>query len=74
MLHSAKCKTIKSIVPKIGPLSLQRNDSGQYMHAAIMQLKKGIQGVLKQCYNHAGRANDVLSLLMDWSKKKYSYA
>ena len=43
------------------------------MHAAITQRKKGIQRVLKQHYNHAGRANDVLNLLIDWSKQKYSY-
>jgi len=51
-------------------LSLWRNDSGQYMHAAITQLKKGIQRVLKQQYNPAGGESGMLDLLIAWAKYK----
>ena len=50
-------------VTKIGCLSLWHNDSSQYTHAAITQLKKGVQRVLKQQYNPARGANDMLDLL-----------
>ena len=55
--------TKQSIVTKIGRLSHRRNDSRQYTHAAITQLEKCIQRVLKQQYNPAGRANGMLDLL-----------
>ena len=55
--------TKQSIITEIGCLRLWRNDSGQYTHVTITQLKKGIQRVLKQQYNPAGRANDMLDLL-----------
>ena len=60
---TARTATKQSIATKIGRLSLWRNDSGQYTHAAITQLKKGIQWVLKQQYNPAGGANGMLDLL-----------
>jgi hypothetical protein len=44
-------------------LTFQRNASGQYTHAAIMQLVKGIQRVIKQQYNPAGGSNGMLDLL-----------
>ena len=56
--------TKQSIVTKIGRLSLWRNDSGQYTHAAITQLEKGIQRVLKQQYNPTGGANGMLNLII----------
>ena len=56
-------ETKQSIVTKIGHLSLRRNDSGQYAHAAITQLEKVIQRVLKQQYNPSGGANGMLDLL-----------
>ena len=56
--------TKQSIVTEIGRSSLGRNNSGQYTHAAITQLKKGIQQVLKQQYNPAGGANGMLDLLI----------
>jgi hypothetical protein len=43
------------------------------MHAAITQLKKGIQRVRKQQYNPARGANGLLDLLIAWAKYKYSY-
>ena len=55
--------TKQSIVSKIRQLSLWRNDSCQYTHAAITQLAKGIQRVLRQQYNPAGGANGMLDLL-----------
>jgi hypothetical protein len=60
---TARTATKQLIVTKIGRLSLWRNDSSQYMHAAIMQLKKGIQRVLKQHYNPDGGVNGMLDLL-----------
>ena len=60
---TARTATKQSIVTKIGRLSLWRNDSGQYMHAAITQPEKGIQRVLKQQYNPTGGANGMLDLL-----------
>ena len=65
---TAQPATKQSIVAKIGQLSLQRNGSGQYMHAAITQLKKGIQRVLKHQYNPARGANGMLDLLIAWAK------
>jgi hypothetical protein len=44
-------------------LNFQRNDSRQYTHAAITQLVKGIEQVLKQQYNQAGGSNGMLDLL-----------
>ena len=44
-------------------MRLRRNDSGQYTHAAITQLEKGIESVLKQQYNPAGGSNGMLDLL-----------
>ena len=70
---TAQTATTQSIVAKIGQLSLQRNDNGQYMHVAITQLKKGIQRVLEQQYSPAGEANGMLDLLIAWAKYKYSY-
>ena len=61
---TAQTATKQSIVAKNGQLSLQRNDSGQYMHTTITQLKNGIQRVLKQQYNPAGGANGMLNLLI----------
>ena len=42
------------VTNEIGWLSLPKNKSGQYMHADITQLKKGIERILKQQYNPAG--------------------
>ena len=61
---SAQTAAKQSIFTKIGCLSLWQNDSGQYTHAAITQLEKGIQQVLKQQYNPAGRANGMLNMLI----------
>ena len=61
---TALTATKKSIVTKIGRLSLWRNNSDQYTHAAITQLEKGIQRVLKQQYNPAGGVNGMLGLLI----------
>ena len=60
---TAGTATKQSIVTKIGQLSLRHNDSRQYTHAAITQLKKGIQRVLKQQNNPAGGSNGMLDLL-----------
>ena len=60
---TAQTATKQSIVTEIGRLSHWRNDSGQYTHAAITQLGKGIQRVLKQYYNLAGGANGMFDLL-----------
>jgi hypothetical protein len=61
---TARTPTTQSIITKIGRLGLWRNDSGQYTHAAITQLEKGIQRVLKQQYNPAGGINGILNLLI----------
>ena len=63
LCFTAHTRTKQSIVAKIGQLSCQRNDSGQYTHFAIMQLEKGIQRVLKQKYNPAGGSNGMFDLL-----------
>ena len=70
---TARTATMQSIVAEIGRLSLRRIDSGQNMQAAITQLKKGIQRVLKQQYNPTRGANGMLDLLIAWTKYKYSY-
>ena len=64
LLCALPSTTIKhAIVAKLGRLSLQSNGSGQYTNAAIMQLVKDIQQVLKQQYNPAGGSNGMLNLL-----------
>ena len=60
---TAPTTTKQSIVTEIGRLSFRRNDRGQYTHAAITQLEKGIQQVLKQQYISARGANSMLNLL-----------
>jgi len=60
---TAKTAAKKSIVAKLRRLIFQSNDSGQYKNAAIAQLVKGIQQVLKQQYNPAGGSNGILNLL-----------
>ena len=60
---TAQTATKQSMVTMIGRLTFWRNDSGQYTHATITQLKKGIQHALKQQYNPAGGANGMLDLL-----------
>jgi len=47
LCFTARTATKLSIVANLGQLSFQRNDSGQYTQAAIMQLVKGIQQALK---------------------------
>jgi hypothetical protein len=51
------------VANKIGRLSLPKNESGQYMHANITQLKKGIKRILKQQYNPAGGDYGMLAIL-----------
>jgi hypothetical protein len=56
--------TIRSQVAKdIGRLSLPKNESGQYTHADITQLKKGIKRILKQQYNPARGDHKMLAIL-----------
>ena len=61
---TARTATKQSIVTKIRRLSLWRNAIGQYTHAAITQLEKVIQRVLKQQYNPAGGVNGMLDLII----------
>ena len=63
LCFTAQTVTKQSIVNEIRQLTFQRNDSRQYTHAAITQLVKGIQRVLKQQYNPAGGSNGMLDLL-----------
>ena len=63
LCFTALTVTKQVIVDEIRRLTFQRNDSGQYTHAAITQLVKGIQRVLKQQYNPAGGSNGMLDLL-----------
>jgi hypothetical protein len=63
LCFTARAATKHAIIAKLGQLSLERNDSGQYTNAAITQLVKGIQRVLKQQYNPAGGSNGILNLL-----------
>jgi hypothetical protein len=51
------------VANKIGWLSLPKNKSGQYTHANITQLKKGIECILKQQYNPAGGDHGMLAIL-----------
>jgi hypothetical protein len=51
------------VANKIGRLSLPKNKSGQYMHANITQLKKGIECILKQQYIPAGGDHGMLAIL-----------
>ena len=63
LCFTARTVTKQSIVDEIRQLMFQRNDSGQYTHAAITQLVKGIEQVIKQQYNQAGGSNGMLDLL-----------
>ena len=63
LCFTAQTVTKQSIVDEIRQLKFQSNDNGQYTHAAITQLVKGIQQVLKQQYNPAGGSNGMLDLL-----------
>jgi hypothetical protein len=44
-------------------LSLPKNKSGQYTHANITQIKKGIKRILKQQYNPTGGDHRMLAIL-----------
>jgi hypothetical protein len=51
------------VANEIGRLSLPKNESGQYTHANITQLKKGIERILKQQYNPARGDHGMLAIL-----------
>ncbi len=63
LCFTARTVTKQLIVNEIRWLTFQHNDSGQFTHAAILQLVKGIQRVLKQQYNPAGGSKSMLDLL-----------
>ena len=67
---TAQTATKQLIVAGLGQLSFQRNDSGQYTHAAITQLVKGIHQALKQQYKPAGGSNGMLDLLVATPKSR----
>ncbi len=57
------CAAIRSqVANETGWLSLPKNESGQYMHADITQLKKGIERILKQQYNPTGGDHGMLAI------------
>ncbi len=51
------------VANKIEPVSLPKNESGQYTHANITQLKKGIERILRQQYNPTGGDHGMLAIL-----------
>jgi hypothetical protein len=62
-VFTARVAIRSQVANKIGWLSLPKNESGQYTHANITQLKKGIKRILKQQYNPAGGDNGMLAIL-----------
>jgi hypothetical protein len=63
LVFTARIMIRTQIANKIGRLSLPKNESGQYMHTNITQLKKGIERILKQQYNPAGGDHRMLAIL-----------
>jgi hypothetical protein len=54
LVFTARITIQTQVTNKIGRLSLPKNESGQYTHVDITQLKNGIKRILKQQYNPAG--------------------
>jgi hypothetical protein len=63
LVFTARVAIRTQVANEIGWLSLPKNESGQYMHADITQLKKGIERILKQQYNPAGGDHGMLAIL-----------
>ena len=62
-VFTARVGIRSQVANKIGRLSLPKNKSGQYRHANITQLKKGIKCILKQQYNPTGGDHGMLAIL-----------
>jgi hypothetical protein len=62
-VFTARAAIWTQVTNKIGWLSLPKNKSGQYTHANITQLKKGIKRILKQHYNPTGGDHGMLAIL-----------
>jgi hypothetical protein len=63
LVFTAHVAIWSQVANEIGRLSLPKNKSGQYTHADITQLKKGIECILKQQYNPAGGDRGMLAIL-----------
>jgi hypothetical protein len=63
LVFTARVTIRTQVANKIGWLSLPKNESGQYTHADINQLKKGIERILKQQYNFARGDHGMLAIL-----------
>ena len=63
LVFTARVAIRTQVASKIGWLSLPKNKSGQYTHADINQLKKGIERILKQQYNPTGGDHGMLAIL-----------
>jgi hypothetical protein len=62
-VFTARVGIRSQVANKIGWLSLPKNKSGQYTHANITQLKKGIERILKQQYNPTRGDHGLLAIL-----------
>jgi hypothetical protein len=63
LVFTARIVIQTQVTNKIEWLILPKNESGQYMHADITQLKKGIKRILKQQYNPTGGDHGMLAIL-----------
>jgi hypothetical protein len=63
LVFTARVEIRSQVANESGWLSLPKNESGQYTHANITQLKKGIKRILKQQYNPAGGDYGMLAIL-----------
>jgi hypothetical protein len=63
LVFPARIAIRSQVANKIRRLSLPKNKSGQYTHANITQLKKGIERILKQQYNPARGDHRMLAIL-----------
>ncbi len=63
LVFTARVTIWTQVANEIRRLSLPKNESGQYTHANITQLKKGIERILKQQYNPTGGDHGMLAIL-----------
>jgi hypothetical protein len=65
--YTARATMKQQVIEGIGKLALQRNKHGQYMHDAILLLKKGIRCILVSQFNPSDSGKGMAKLLKDGS-------
>ncbi len=61
--YMARATTKQQVLDGINKLTLQTNEHGQYMHDAILLIKKGIQHVLVSQFNPSDPGKGMVKLL-----------